>query len=201
MVILALGKFGGREMNYHSDLDLIFLYEADGQTVPDAESPAGRSTTNQHFFSELGQRIIKTASRSERLRPALCDRRAASSDRPKRRGGDQFRRVFRGISPQAADSFGSGKPLCKAQAGVWFTAGPARLTMAAVAAAAFNHRWQRTDAGEIRRMRQRLEDTAAAAGDLKRGPGGLVDIEFLVQMLQLKHAGQIPAAPRCRLRL
>ena len=33
MVILALGKFGGREMNYHSDLDIIFLYEADGHTV------------------------------------------------------------------------------------------------------------------------------------------------------------------------
>ena len=35
-------------------------------------------------------------------------------------------------------------------------------------------------------MRNRLEQTASA-GDLKRGPGGIVDIEFLVQMLQLKH--------------
>ena len=33
MVILALGKFGGQEMNYYSDLDIIFLYEADGQTA------------------------------------------------------------------------------------------------------------------------------------------------------------------------
>ena len=33
MVILAMGKFGGREMNYHSDLDIVFLYEADGQTA------------------------------------------------------------------------------------------------------------------------------------------------------------------------
>ncbi len=53
--------------------------------------------------------------------------------------------------------------------------------------AAFAHRWRRKDAGEIRQMRQRLEDTAGA-GDLKRGPGGIVDIEFLVQMLQLQHA-------------
>jgi glutamate-ammonia-ligase adenylyltransferase len=37
-------------------------------------------------------------------------------------------------------------------------------------------------------MRQRLEEKATP-GNLKRGPGGLVDIEFLVQMLQLKHAG------------
>jgi len=56
----------------------------------------------------------------------------------------------------------------------------------AVARAAFEHRWRRRDAAEIRRMRQRLEETARP-GDLKRGPGGIVDIEFLVQMLQLKH--------------
>ncbi len=37
----------------------------------------------------------------------------------------------------------------------------------------------------------RLEETAAA-GDLKRGPGGIVDIEFLVQMLQLQHARKHP---------
>ncbi len=60
MAILALGKFGGREMNYHSDLDIIFLYEADGQTAFDFGQWSARSTTNQHFFSELGQRIIKT---------------------------------------------------------------------------------------------------------------------------------------------
>ena len=37
MVVLALGKFGGREMNYHSDLDIVFLYEADG--IPRPPSP------------------------------------------------------------------------------------------------------------------------------------------------------------------
>ena len=63
MVILALGKLGGREMNYHSDLDLVFLYEADGQTAFDFEQWQARSTSNQHFFSELAQRIIKTTSR------------------------------------------------------------------------------------------------------------------------------------------
>ena len=66
MVILALGKFGGQEMNYHSDLDIVFLYEADGHTVPAIHSGYSRraeTTTNQHFFSEVAQRIIKTTSR------------------------------------------------------------------------------------------------------------------------------------------
>jgi glutamate-ammonia-ligase adenylyltransferase len=40
-------------------------------------------------------------------------------------------------------------------------------------------------------MRHRMEENAAA-GNLKRGPGGLVDIEFLVQMLQLKHGAAHP---------
>ena len=58
-----MGKFGGREMNYHSDLDMIFLYEADGGTFHARRTRrSGETTTNQHFFSELGQRIIKAGS-------------------------------------------------------------------------------------------------------------------------------------------
>ncbi len=47
----------------------------------------------------------------------------------------------------------------------------------------------------LRHMRARLEETSGK-GNLKRGPGGLVDIEFLVQMLQLQHAGDESAAAR-----
>src|SRR2546422_5251169 len=61
--ILALGKLGGRELSYHSDLDLILIYEGDGRTGP----PPGASrfdrfqlTDNFHFFTELAQRFIKT---------------------------------------------------------------------------------------------------------------------------------------------
>ncbi|HMF11199.1 MAG TPA: bifunctional [glutamate--ammonia ligase]-adenylyl-L-tyrosine phosphorylase/[glutamate--ammonia-ligase] adenylyltransferase, partial [Gemmataceae bacterium] len=64
-VLLGLGKLGGREMTYHSDLDLILVYEGDGQTGP----PPGATrfdrfdlTSNIHFFTEFAQRIIKTAS-------------------------------------------------------------------------------------------------------------------------------------------
>ena len=52
--------------------------------------------------------------------------------------------------------------------------------------------WRRKDAAEIRQMRQRLENTVGA-GDLKRGHGGIVDIEFLVQMFQLQHARKNPS--------
>ena len=61
LVLLAMGKFGGAELNYHSDLDLIFLYEAEGETAARSRR-GGASTSNQHFFSELGQRIIKATT-------------------------------------------------------------------------------------------------------------------------------------------
>ena len=54
MVILALGKFGGREMNYHSDLDIVFLYEADGHTAFDFGDCAGRKHLQPAFFQRAG---------------------------------------------------------------------------------------------------------------------------------------------------
>jgi glutamate-ammonia-ligase adenylyltransferase len=67
----------------------------------------------------------------------------------------------------------------------------AKKTDRVVARAAFEHPWRRGNADEIRRMRHRLEETATGE-NLKRGPGGIVDVEFLVQMLQLQHARRSP---------
>jgi [glutamine synthetase] adenylyltransferase / [glutamine synthetase]-adenylyl-L-tyrosine phosphorylase len=190
MTILAMGKFGGREMNYHSDLDIIFLYEADGQTAFDFGQWSARSTSNQHFYSELGQRIIKTASRLSALGKLYeVDARL----RPTGKSGslavtmDEFKRYFAEGSGQLWER----QALCKART-VYGLPRTVRTATAAVHRAAFARRWRRKDAGEIRQMRQRLENTVGA-GDLKRGPGGIVDIEFLVQMLQLQHARKNPA--------
>jgi glutamate-ammonia-ligase adenylyltransferase len=190
MVILAMGKFGGQEMNYHSDLDIIFLYEADGHTAPSRYAVRSETTTNQHFFSELGQRIIRTASRlgplgrlyevDARLRPTGKSGALATSL-------DEFTRYFTSGTGQLWER----QALCKARVVI----GPpraAKAAMAAVAQAAFAHPWHANDAAEVRRMRHRMEDTAGGA-NLKRGPGGLVDIEFLVQMLQLKHGRRMPS--------
>ncbi len=184
LVILAMGKFGGQEMNYHSDLDLVFLYEADGHTVHDTYAQRPETTTNQHFFSELAQRIIKTTSRlsvygrlfevDARLRPTGKSGVLATSL-------EEFSRYFSEGDGQLWER----QALCRARV-VFGSPRETEVVMEAVGRAAFEHRWRRKDADEIRRMRQRLEETATS-GDMKRGPGGMVDIEFLVQMLQLKH--------------
>ena len=189
LVVLALGKFGGREMNYHSDLDLIFLYESDGHTTPPPGS-AAEKTTNQHYFAELGQRIIKAAGRvNGHGRLYEVDMRL----RPTGRSGaltvsfDEFARYFSTGGGQLWER----QALCKARV-VYGSPSAAESAAEVVARAAFDHPWQPSDAADIRRMRAKLEESATAVGDLKRGPGGIVDIEFLVQMLQLKHAQNNP---------
>jgi len=194
LAIVALGKFGGRELNYYSDLDLIFLYEADGMTVQGRRTRRDTTTNNQHFFSELAQKIIKVASQlgpygrlyeiDPRLRPTGKSGTLATSL-------CEFSRYFGSGQGQLWER----QALCKARV-VYGSPEVAEKVAAAVAEAAFAPAWQNDDAETIWQMRQRTEEKAVA-GNLKRGPGGLIDIEFLVQMLKLKYASVRPkiAAP------
>lgn len=189
-VVLAMGKFGGREINYHSDLDMVFLYEAEGATFhahPTIDS--GETTTSQHFFSELGQRIIKVGShlgphgRLYEIDPRL---------RPTGRSGALTTSLaeLRLYFTQGQGQLWERQALCKARV-VYGSEPAAAAAIEAVADCAFRVPWQREFADEIHRMRHRLEETATP-NNLKRGPGGLVDVEFIAQMLQLKHGGQHP---------
>jgi glutamate-ammonia-ligase adenylyltransferase len=187
-IVLALGKLGGREPNYHSDLDLVFLYEADGMTHAPRRSTV-QNTSNNHFFSELGQRIIKRAThfgpygRLYEIDPRL---------RPTGRSGSLamslagFVRYFH----EGGGQLWERQSLCKARVIVGSEAAAARA-MEAVTEAIYCKPWQRSDATEIRAMRMKLEETASQR-NLKRGPGGTMDTEFLVQMLQLKHGKEMP---------
>lgn len=53
MVILAMGKLGGVELNYSSDIDLILLYDEDGQT------DQGRGISNQEFFIHVAREFVR----------------------------------------------------------------------------------------------------------------------------------------------
>lgn len=190
LIILAVGKLGGREPNYHSDLDLIFLYETDGNTEPKKRSGGGNTTTNGHFFSELGQRIIKRLSqlgpfgRLYEVDPRL---------RPTGRGGslampiDAFERYF----AEGQGQLWERQSLCKARV-IFGSPRAEELAMRAVADAAFGPEWRAEQATEIRDMRYRLEKDASP-NNLKRGRGGTMDTEFLVQALQLCHGSENPA--------
>jgi [glutamine synthetase] adenylyltransferase / [glutamine synthetase]-adenylyl-L-tyrosine phosphorylase len=189
LIIVAMGKFGGRELNYYSDLDLIFLYEADGSTVHARRSRRDVATNNQHFFSELAQRIIKVASQlgpfgrlyeiDPRLRPTGKSGALATPLA-------EFARYFDSGQGQLWER----QALSKARVVLGSPAVAANASRL-VHQAAFARPWRAEDAESVWQMRHRMEEKAAP-GNLKRGPGGLVDVEFLVQMLQLKHAGAHP---------
>jgi glutamate-ammonia-ligase adenylyltransferase len=60
MMVLAMGKHGGGELNVSSDIDLIFVYPEDGDTRADA--PGQRSLSNHEFFVRLGRKLIAALS-------------------------------------------------------------------------------------------------------------------------------------------
>lgn len=63
LLVVAMGKGGGGELNVSSDLDLIFVYDEDGETRPGGEfAAARRPLTNHEFFERLGRRLIAALS-------------------------------------------------------------------------------------------------------------------------------------------
>jgi len=188
-VVLALGKLGGRELNYQSDVDLVFLYESDGPTVHTRRSKRGETTNNQHFFSELGQRIVRIATRlgpygklyevDLRLRPTGRSGALATTF-------GEFARYF----AEGQGQLWERQALTKARVAI---ASPsvAHDTELLVAKACYDHAWHSSLAESIREMRWRMEENAPP-NNIKRGPGGIVDIEFLVQLWQLKYGREAP---------
>lgn len=189
LIILGLGKIGGAEPNYHSDLDIIFVYEGDGNTVVDARHRGASSTTNQHFFGQLGQRIIKSVNelgpygRLYELDPRL---------RPTGKSGPMAVTLEDLLSyhEKGQGELWERQALTKARP-IFGSASGCEAAQKTIHEAIACRPWQPSDAEEIRQMRFRMEETASA-NNIKRGPGGTVDIEFVVQMLQMKYLAQSP---------
>ena len=203
--ILALGKLGGREMNYHSDLDLMMIYEGDGRTEPPPSATRFdrfERTDNYHFFTELARSIIKATSYLGPMgRLYQIDMRL----RPTGKSGSlviplsEFRRYFvtgqdSSAHPEGRAQLWERQALTKAR----IVHGDADFAAAVIAAAdegAYGLAWRPELADEIASMRERLQ-ASRPPGNLKRGPGGLADIEFLVQLFQIKYGRDLPAV-RC----
>jgi glutamate-ammonia-ligase adenylyltransferase len=178
-VLLGLGKLGGREISYHSDLDVVLVH-SDAATDP---------TVAHHFFTMLAQQAIKTTSRSGPLgRLYEVDMRL----RPTGKSGSlvlplsEFRRYF-----ASSAQLWERQALTRARV---VRGDPMFATevMAVVHEAVLSTSWRPSQVDEIAGMRAKLESTASPRS-LKRGRGGLADVEFAVQLLQLKYGREYPS--------
>jgi glutamate-ammonia-ligase adenylyltransferase len=59
LIVVGMGKLGGRELNVSSDVDLIFVYAAEKETVG---GPNGKSVSHAEFFTQVGRRIMNLIS-------------------------------------------------------------------------------------------------------------------------------------------
>jgi [glutamine synthetase] adenylyltransferase / [glutamine synthetase]-adenylyl-L-tyrosine phosphorylase len=189
-VVLAMGKLGGAELNYNSDLDLIFVFE---------EAELGASPMSAHeCFSKLAQRLITVLQVTTREGIVY---RIDTRLRPSGRSGplvsslDGFRRYH-----ETSARTWERQALIKARP----VAGDAALGQRVadiVSAFVYRAPLSPQQVREIRQLRGRMERELARESDehinIKTGRGGLVDVEFLAQMLQL-HYGPTIAQVRAR---
>lgn len=181
-LILGMGKLGGAEPNYHSDLDVIFLYDDDSDFQSKIDEP--RSS----FFIKLATAIThRIGSQTQRPRLFEIDSRL----RPLGSKGSlavsfsEFARYFDTDIAQLWER----QALCKARP----VAGNPQLADKVMdyVRGVLGSTYTQEVPQEIWDMRLTLQQGAADL-NLKRGAGGTVDIEFVVQMLRLKFAPEHP---------
>jgi [glutamine synthetase] adenylyltransferase / [glutamine synthetase]-adenylyl-L-tyrosine phosphorylase len=190
--VLSFGKLGGEELNYSSDIDLVYLYSREGQTAG-VRDAAASSISNKEFFTRLGEGINR---RIAGVSPEGQVFRVDLDLRPGGKDGElvHSRRAFLAYYRTWARNW-ERQALLKARA----SAGDLELgtgvlqelqeTIYPAAGASFA-------AMEIKEMKDRIDQQLSRTGrselDIKLGTGGLRELEFGVQALQLTQGAREP---------
>jgi len=187
--IVSLGKLGGNELNYSSDIDLLFLYEKDGETAGGSEPDS--IISNKEYFVRLAHAITRTITQST---PQGQVFRVDLRLRPEGEMGDLA------ISLKSALAYYAHRArewelqmLIKAR----HSAGQARVTREFLRGVETHIYGSPTDFAAVEavlRAREgisrKLEKSRSNAVDVKLHRGGIRDIEFLTQCLQRLHGGE-----------
>ncbi|RKN12169.1 bifunctional [glutamine synthetase] adenylyltransferase/[glutamine synthetase]-adenylyl-L-tyrosine phosphorylase [Streptomyces radicis] len=183
LAVIGMGKCGGRELNYVSDVDVIFVAEpADGAD----EGPALQAATR--LAAHL-MRICSDTTAEGTIWPVDANLR------PEGRNGPLVRTLVshlayyrRWAKTWEFQALLKARPVAGDEAlGAEYAAAVAPLVWQAVERENF--------VSDVQRMRRRVESSIPAAQaerELKLGPGGLRDVEFAVQLLQLVHGRTDP---------
>jgi glutamate-ammonia-ligase adenylyltransferase len=187
--LMALGKLGGREMTASSDLDLIMVYDFDAETP---QSDGARPLYGSQYFARLTQRLISALTVQTNygvLYPV--DMRL----RPSGRSGPLATQLAGFESYQEHDAW-TWEHLALTRARVVSASSPEfeSRVKAVIRTALSRKRDAAAVAGDVTEMRRAIatEKGDSDRWDLKFAAGGLVDIEFIAQYLQLVHAAEHP---------
>ncbi|HXI89486.1 MAG TPA: hypothetical protein VNO24_05665 [Blastocatellia bacterium] len=191
LAIVALGKLGCRELNYASDIDLLFLFSGNGETAGEGRSRAS-AISNKQFFNAVAERVVQLIGRSSsegavyridlRLRPYGRDGEMISEIE---RAADYYRNRAHNWERQA---------LIRARA----SAGSEQVVthfLDMVRDTIFTRDALPDTLEGVRRAKEKIDRKEAArmrGFNVKLGQGGIREIEFIVQALQLKHGGREP---------
>ena len=186
--VVALGKLGGREMTAASDLDLIVVYDFEGGS---AQSDGLRPLPVSQYYARLTQRLISALS-SPTAEGQLYD--VDMRLRPSGQKGPVATQLSSFIEYQAQDAW-TWEHLALTRARV-ITGAPEIKSKVerAIRESLMRPRDRAKIAADVRDMRARIEAEKGTDNlwELKQVRGGLVDIEFIAQYLQLVHAAEHP---------
>ncbi len=177
--VIGMGKFGGRELGYGADLDVLFV--------------GGTGASDQAQVSKLASSVIDFMGRHTSTGALFAVDARLRPDGEKGTLASSFE-AHREYYLKRAQSW-ERQALIKAR----FVAGDAKLGkdfVEMVRGIVYGHALTTEELKEIKDMRQRIEtergDQKHVELEFKTGPGGLVDIEFLIQALQLRHGHAHP---------
>ncbi|MGH6793293.1 MAG: bifunctional [glutamine synthetase] adenylyltransferase/[glutamine synthetase]-adenylyl-L-tyrosine phosphorylase, partial [Methyloceanibacter sp.] len=186
--VIAMGKLGGREMTATSDLDLIVVYDYEGDA---AQSDGPRSLPGPQYYTRFTQRLIAALS-AQTAEGSLyqVDMRL----RPSGNQGPVATRLSSFTDYQQSSAW-AWEHLALTRASV-IAGAPAlrRRIDDTIRAVLSRPRDRAAVAEEVRTMRAKIEEEKGTADiwDLKQVRGGLVDLEFLAQFLEIVSATEHP---------
>ncbi|MDR6534701.1 bifunctional [glutamate--ammonia ligase]-adenylyl-L-tyrosine phosphorylase/[glutamate--ammonia-ligase] adenylyltransferase [Variovorax soli] len=197
--VVGMGKLGARELNVSSDIDLIYLYDHDGETAGDAQGRA--RLANQEFFSRAVKRIYAlvgdTTEHGFVFRVDLALRPNGNSG-PSVVSLDALEEYFQ-VQGREWERFAWLKSRVVAPQSV-IADGSAHALRTAVLPFVFRRYLDYSVFDSLRTLHRQIREQAARrsagrperANDVKLSRGGIREIEFIVQLLQVVRGGQFP---------
>lgn len=191
LAIVALGKLGCRELNYASDIDLLFLYSGNGETSGQGRR-SGSVISNKEYFTAVAERVVQLIGRSSgEGAPYRIDLRL----RPYGRDGEMVAEIDR-----AVDYYRRNAQNWERQALIRtrVAAGSERVVarfLELVQDVIFSPDALPDTLEGVRKAKEQIDRKEAArmrGFNVKLGPGGIREIEFIAQALQLQHGGREP---------